>query len=131
MNASIWRVIVETVEKWEDENDNKDPFNFNWNYYNKLYETPKFKKAWETIAYLNSRGITDNLMINFMGPVPVWMGKKTVLPEFEDEYVEMISSFFWYAKNVKHLKIGFISPTNESDWRNEGPDWMKFIMQTY
>jgi hypothetical protein len=28
-----------------------------------------------------------------MGPVPEWMGKKTVLPEFEDEYVEMISSF--------------------------------------
>jgi hypothetical protein len=23
MNATIWRVIVETVEKWEDENDNK------------------------------------------------------------------------------------------------------------
>ncbi len=32
MHASIWRVIVETVEKWEDVNDNDDPFTFNWDY---------------------------------------------------------------------------------------------------
>ncbi len=122
MHAPLWRVIVETVEKWEDKNDNNDPFVFNWEYYNKLYETPKFQKAWNTIAYLNSRGITDKLMINFMGPVPAWMGKKTVLPQHEDEYVEMLASFFWYAKNKKNLTIGLISPTNESDWRNEGPE---------
>src|SRR5712672_2114706 len=47
MHATIWRVIVETVEKWEDVNDNSDPFTFNWDYYNKLYETPKFKKVWD------------------------------------------------------------------------------------
>src|SRR5215212_8351891 len=76
MHASIWRVIVETVEKWEDVNDNNDPFTFNWDYYNKLYETPKFQKAWDMIRYLNNRGITDKLMINFMGPVPEWMGEK-------------------------------------------------------
>src|SRR6266850_7201665 len=70
MHATIWRVIVETVEKWEDVNDNNDPFSFNWAYYNALYETPKFQKSWELIRYLNQRGITDKLMINFMGPVP-------------------------------------------------------------
>ena len=122
MNASIWRVIVETVEKWEDVNDNNDPFTFNWDYYNKLYETPKFQKAWDMIRYLNDHGITDKLMINFMGPVPEWMGKKTVKPEYEDEYVEMITSFFYYARNKRHLKFGLVSPTNESDWRNEGPE---------
>ena len=26
MHATIWRVLVETVEKWEDVNDNNDPF---------------------------------------------------------------------------------------------------------
>jgi len=122
MHATIWRVIVETVEKWEDVNDNNDPFTFNWDYYNKLYETPKFQKAWELIHYLNQHGITDNLMINFMGPVPDWMGKATVTPSNEDEYVEMIVSFFYYAKNVKHLQFGLVSPTNESDWRKEGPE---------
>src|SRR5882724_9811669 len=122
MHATIWRVIVETVEKWEDANDNNDPFTFNWDYYNKLYETPKFQKAWELIHYLNQHGITGNLMINFMGPVPEWMGKATVTPSKEDEYVEMIVSFFYYAKNVKHLQFGLVSPTNESDWRKEGPE---------
>lgn len=122
MHATIWRVIVETVEKWEDVNDNNDPFVFNWDYYNKLYETPKFQKAWEMMAYLNKRGITEKLMINFMGPVPEWMGKKTVKPEYEDEYVEMIVSFFYYAKNTRHLQFGLVSPTNESDWHNEGPE---------
>ena len=121
MNAKIWRVIVETVEKWEVENDNDDPFVFNWDYYNKLYETPKFQKAWDMIQYLNGRGITKNLMINFMGIVPTWMGGEVVKPEYEDEYVEMLVSFFYYAKNVRHLQIGSIGPINEPDIRKEGP----------
>jgi O-glycosyl hydrolase len=110
------------VEKWEEVNDNNDPFIFNWDYYNQLYETPKFQKAWGMIAYLNTHGVTDKLMINFMGSVPGWMGKKTIKPEYEDEYVEMIVSFLYYAKNKHHLQFGLISPTNESDWHNEGPE---------
>src|SRR5579872_1740179 len=42
MRSNLWRVVVETVEKWEDVNDNDDPFTFNRDYYNKLYRTPKF-----------------------------------------------------------------------------------------
>lgn len=123
MHATIWRVIVETVEKWEDVNDNNDPFAFNWNYYNRLYETPKFQKAWEMIRYLNQHGITDKLMINFMGFAPQWMGIKVIRPQYEDEYVEMIASFFYYAIITKHLKFGLIAPTNESDHYkfSEGP----------
>ncbi len=121
MNSVIWRVIVETVENWEDKNDNNDPFTFNWDYYNKLYETPKFQKAWDMISYLNKHGVTNNLMINFMGAVPLWMGGKVVKPEYEDEYIEMLVSFFFYARNEKHLKIGLISIMNEPDIENEGP----------
>ncbi|MEP6735033.1 MAG: CehA/McbA family metallohydrolase [Chryseolinea sp.] len=123
MNATIWRVVVETVEKWEDVNDNKDPFAFNWNYYNKLYETPKFQKVWGMLKYLNDRGITDNLMINFMGFAPQWMGTKVVEPKYEDEYVEMIVSFFYYAIKTKGLRFGLIAPTNESEHHccKEGP----------
>lgn len=121
MHATIWRVVVETVEKWEEVNDNDDPFNFNWDYYNKLYETPKFRKAFETIRYLNSRGITDRLMINFMGWLPSWMGGEVIKPEFEDEYIEMLVSFFYYARFTKHLQFGLISPMNEPDMRKEGP----------
>ena len=123
MNASIWRVLVETVEKWEEVNDNNDPFTFNWQYYNKLYETPKFRKAWDMIKYLNDRGVKEKLMINFMGFAPEWMGVKVIEPKYEDEYVEMIVSFFYYALEVKGLKFGLIAPTNESEHHccKEGP----------
>ena len=50
------------------------------------------------------------------------MGKKTIRPGYEDEYVEMLVSFLYYARNKKHLQFGLISPTNESDWHNEGPE---------
>jgi O-glycosyl hydrolase len=109
------------VYNWEDKNDNNDPFTFNWDYYNHLYETPKYQKAWDMIAFLNSRGITKNLMINFMGPVPLWMGGKLVKEKYEDEYIEMLVSFFYYARKVKHLQIGLISIMNEPDIENEGP----------
>jgi len=121
LHADLWRVIVETVYNWEDKNDNTDPFSFNWDYYNALYETPKFQKVWHMIRYLNGKGIRDKLMINFMGPVPLWMGGKVVKPKYEDEYIEMLVSFFYYARNVKHLKIGLISIMNEPDIENEGP----------
>lgn len=123
MPATIWRVIVESVEKWEDVNDNNDPFTFNWDYYNKLYEAPKFKKAWDMLHYLNERGITDNLMINFMGFAPQWMGIKVIEPAYEDEFVEMIVSFFHYAIKTQHLKFGLIAPTNETEHHqySEGP----------
>lgn len=120
-NATVWRVIVETVYNWEDRNDNNDPFEFNWDYYNKLYAMPKYQKAWDMIAYLNKRGITKNLMINFMGPVPLWMGGKVVKEKHEDEYIEMLVSFFHYARKTKHLQIGLISIMNEPDIENEGP----------
>jgi O-glycosyl hydrolase len=121
MHASIWRVVVETVEKWEETNDNGDPFAFNWDYYNRLYKTPKFQKAFKMIRYLNKRGITGNLMINFMGIVPAWMGGEVIKPEFEDEYIEMLVSFFHYARYTEHLEFGLISPMNEPDLKKEGP----------
>lgn len=121
MNATIWRVMVEMERDGEDENDNDDPFVMNWDYYNKLYETPKFRKVWSTIEYLNRRGIKDGLMLNFMGRIPDWMGKSVIKPEFEDEFVEMQVSFLKYARNVRKLHINLFAPVNETDIRNEGP----------
>lgn len=121
MNFPIWRVIVETVEKWEEVNDNNDPFTFNRDYYNELYETPKFQKAWDMIQYLNDHGVRDNMMLNLMGRVPAWMGDSIIKPGLEDEYVEMLVSFLFYAKNTRHLHIGLLGPMNEPDIRKEGP----------
>lgn len=121
MNATLWRVMVEVEKGGEDVNDNDDPFKFNWDYYNKLYETPHFQKVWNTVEYLNRHGITNGVMLNFMGRVPEWIGLSVIKPEYEDEFVEMQVSFLMYAKNVKHLLFGYFAPMNETDIKNEGP----------
>jgi O-glycosyl hydrolase len=121
MNFKLWRVIAETVEKWEVENDNDDPFSLNWDYYNQLYETPKFRKVWDMMEYLNGKGIKEKLMLNLMGRLPAWMGDSIILPDKEDEYVEMLVSFICYAKNNRHLQFGLFGPMNEPDIQKEGP----------
>jgi O-glycosyl hydrolase len=124
LNAKIWRVVIETEKNWEVTNDNNDPLRFNWDFYNVLYETSKFQKTWQQIEYLNKKGITDNVIISVMGGIPEWMGHNIIKPEFEDEFVEMHTSFLYYAINSRHLKIGLYSPINETDLTNaqiEGP----------
>ena len=53
MNFIVCNVKVEMGCGFEDLNDNSDPFSMNWDYYNKLYETPKFQKIWNTLDHLN------------------------------------------------------------------------------
>lgn len=126
MQARIFRVIVETPKDWEDINDSDDPFVYNWKYYDSLYATPKFTSVWKTIAYLNQKGISHNIMINLMGYLPAWMGGETVAPEQEDEFVEMFVSFLQYARFKQHLKFGMVAPFNEPDIQKEGPRLNEF-----
>lgn len=126
LQANIFRVIVETPKEWEDVNDNDNAFVYNWKYYDSLYSTPKFTNVWETIAYLNTKGITENVMINLMGYLPRWMGGETVDPIQEDEFVEMFVSFLHYARHIRHLKFGLVAPFNESDIQKEGPRLNEF-----
>ena len=122
MKLGIWRVVAETEKGWEEINDNADPFVFNWDYYDKLYETDPFKKVWSLIGYLNDNGVADHrVMINLMGQIPGWMGKSVVNPLYEDEYVEMLVSFVYYAKVKRQLRFGLFSPMNEPDIKREGP----------
>jgi len=119
LNATIWRVVVETEEDWETQNDNNDPLAFNRDFYNKMYETAKFQRAWDEIEYLNNKGITDNLIISVMGGLPDWMGRIVIFPEMEDEFVELHLSFLHYAAKVKNLQFGLYSPINETDLYKE------------
>jgi hypothetical protein len=120
--ASIYRVIVDKMD-WEATNDNADPFTFNWAYYNTIYSSPKFENFWSTIAYLNSRGITNGILLNFMGPGPGWMGATShVTPGLEDEWVETVVSLLYYAKFNRGLQFTQVGPSNEVDWDGiEGP----------
>lgn len=113
--SSLWRVILENAD-WEAVNDNADPNVFNWTAYNALYSTPRFEELWSTMGYLNRRGITANLILNFMGPGPAWMGGSSLAANAEDEWVEMVASVAYYARNTRGLKFGVFSPSNEPDW---------------
>ncbi len=120
-HMNLWRVIIESEKNWEDKNDNDNPFIADSNYYNRLYASPKFEKAWDMIAYLNHKGITGNLDISIMGRVPKWMGFETIRPGMEDEYVEMLVTMLSYARYHRHLEFGKFGPMNEPDIKNEGP----------
>ena len=69
LGASIFRIVIEEID-WEVVNDDNDPNLFNWDYYNTVFSDIKFRGIWNTLHYLNKRGITDGLCISFMGAPP-------------------------------------------------------------
>lgn len=121
MHTSVWRVIVESKEGWEDTPAPGDATSYDWAYYSSLYETPKFQALWGVLAYLQQKH-APTIMLNVMGCAPKWMGGCAVGPDKEDYYVRMESSLLYYARNVKHLRIDIFSPMNEEDHGDpEGP----------
>ena len=122
MGATNWRVVVESLLNWETTNDNADPFTFNWTYYNTLYRTPKFQDLWGILGYLKQKNV-NHITLSVMGCLPSWMGGCTLnTGTYEAEWVEMITSLLYYARNTKNLRIDSVSGFNEPDWgNNEGP----------
>lgn len=115
LGSRTWRVIVESLYNWETQNDNADPNVYNWNYYNTLYETPKFQDLWGILGYLKQKNV-PHITVDVMGIAPQWMGGANLSTQaMEDEYVEMVTSAIYYAVNVKGLRIDSINPSNETD----------------
>ena len=129
--AGLYRVIIDKQD-WESTNDNSDPTEFNWAYYDTIYTSQKFENLWSTISHLNARGITDGIVLNFMGPGPAWMGAPRITPGLEDEWVESIASLVYYAKVTRQLQFTQLGPANEVDWDGiEGPQidqWQYTLM---
>ena len=122
MGVTVWRVVVESLQNWETANDNTDPFTFNWTYYNALYETTKFKNLWGILGYLKQKNVS-HITLSVMGCLPGWIGGCSLnTGSYEDEWVEMITSLLYYARNTKNMRIDSVSGFNEPDWgNNEGP----------
>ena len=122
MGATVWRVVFD-MEDWESTNDDSDPSNFNWTYYNALYSNAKFQNLWGTLGYMNQKGINSGIALSFMGRAPSWMGTDTTISQAnEDEWVETMASLMYYARNTAHVNFGMIDPMNETDWDGiEGP----------
>lgn len=121
LGATVWRVIVESKEGWEETPAPGDATSYDWAYYSNLYETPKFQALWNVLGYLQQKH-APTIMLSVMGCVPEWMGECSVDPVDEDYYVRMETSLLWYARHAKHLRIDLFSPMNEEDHGNpEGP----------
>jgi O-glycosyl hydrolase len=128
LGATIFRVVIEEID-WEPVNDDNDPGNFNMSYYNRVFSGPRFRGVWNTLHYLNQRGVTDRLMISLMGgppaaeplakadPVRSWMGNTnySIDPAKEDEFVETIAALLLYARNTEKISFSLVSPMNETD----------------
>lgn len=69
LGATIFRAVIEEID-WEAVNDDNDPNHFNWTYYNSVFSNARFQGVWNTLRYLNHKGITNNLIISFMGAPP-------------------------------------------------------------
>ncbi len=128
LGATIYRAVIEEID-WEVVNDDKDPDHFNWAYYNTVFSNERFQGVWNTLRYLNQKGITNDLMISFMGSAPAapplekpdqkrsWMGGTdySIKPGMEDELVETIAAFLYYMRNTEKIQFSLVSPMNETD----------------
>jgi O-glycosyl hydrolase len=128
LGATIFRAVIEEMD-WEAVNDNHDPNDFNWTYYNRIFTNARFQGVWNTLRYLNKKGITDGLVISFMGAPPAsppvskpdrknnWMGGAdyTIAPTMEDELVESIAALLYYMRHTAGIQFRLVSPMNETD----------------
>jgi O-glycosyl hydrolase len=134
LGATIIRAVIEEMD-WEAVNDDGDPNNFNWSYYDGVFSNSKFQSVWNTLRYLNQKGIKDRLVISFMGTPPSWMGPNYgISSSMEDEFVETIAALLYYARHKAGIQFTLVSPMNETEQVRTGwyegpnmPDAFQFV----
>jgi O-glycosyl hydrolase len=128
LGASIFRAVIEEID-WEAENDNGDPDNYNWTFYDSIFSGIRFQGVWNTLRYLNKKGISKNLVISLMGAPPAggplegpdpnrsWMGNTnySVDGAGEDELAESIAALLYYMRYKAKIEFTLVSPMNETD----------------
>ena len=106
-----------------------------------VYEVPSMQDLWDTIGYLNSKGVPgDQIMVNFMGWTAPWMGGSGQynIPSFitndaqtNQDIATMIASLVYYGHHRRdisgsnqNLAFSYIAPFNEPDYNGlEGPEF--------
>jgi O-glycosyl hydrolase len=95
-----------------------------------VYEAPAMQDIWNTIGYLNQKGISGKqVLLNFMGWTPVWLGgsgqygvASYITGGKEQSFATMVASLIYYGRTVRRLNFTYVGPLNESDWNClEGP----------
>jgi O-glycosyl hydrolase len=128
LGATFFRAVIEDID-WEAVNDDNDPKNFNWTYYDSIFTNARFQGVWNTLRYLNQKGITNGLIISFMGSPPAspplakpdpqksWMGgtNYSINDTMEDELVESMAALLYYMRHKARVQFTLVSPMNETD----------------
>lgn len=121
MGVRTWRVVYDMMD-WESTNDDADPANFNWTAFNSIFTSAAYEELWSTISYLNGKGYGSNIILNFMGRLPSWLGGATMNTSLKDEVVETVVAAAYYGLVTRGLSFGQFEPFNETDWDGyEGP----------
>jgi hypothetical protein len=71
-----------------------------------VYETPAMEDLWNTISYLNQKGIVGKqIILNFMGWTPSWIGgsgaygqPSQITPGKEPSFATMVASLVYYGR---------------------------------
>jgi O-glycosyl hydrolase len=114
MGCTSFRLMYDDCD-WESRNDNEYPNIYNWAYFDSVYSAPRFTCVWNTIQYLNSKGITD-ITLSPDGAASAWMGGTKLKPGAEVEYAETMASMVCYGQKRFKPAIHFnmLSPINET-----------------
>ncbi len=112
---SLFRVVYDNAD-WETNNYGGDFTVLNRTYAN----SPEFQALWGMMAYLNQRGISNGMMLNFQGFGPTWMGGQSLASGYESQWAQMITSAVLYAKKTNHLQFTLLGPNNEPDIPGSG-----------
>ena len=103
---TLFRVIYDTV-------------NWDTTHGDSVYSNPDWQLMWDTIAYLNQKGITNGVSVNVMGfpPPSLVYGSNPswLIPGDESAWAQMFGSMIIYARNTCHLKFNLVEPDNEPD----------------
>ena len=114
VGCTSFRLMFDDCD-WEAVNDNSDPNSYNWTYYDSVYSAPRFTCVWNTVRYLNSKGITD-ITLSPDGAAPSWMGGTKLSAGKEEEYAETMASMVYYGRKRLNPPVQFsmLSPVNET-----------------
>jgi glucuronoarabinoxylan endo-1,4-beta-xylanase len=111
---TLFRVVYDNTD-WEATNANSDPFIINWDYFDTVYTSPEFQELWGMIGYLDQRGMSNGIILNFQGNGPQWLGGAYLTPGDENQWAQMIASLLVYAKYTNQLQFTMVGPDNEPD----------------
>jgi hypothetical protein len=128
--ASLLRVIRDPMDWVSSESDIQPLHDRDAAALSRIYETPRMQDIWNTIGYLNGKGLTGGqIVLNFMGWTPTWMGgsgsfgsASQITAGKEGAFATMVASLVHYGRTAKGLDFTNLAPMNEPDLDGrEGP----------